>query len=224
MTKPNAKLYNDRLPLIISDAMKDFTSENCYLIKRRVNTTLIESAPLECHANVNAAVAKNGGEIINGWLLYKRRDLLDLSVYMWSFHSILQTAEGDLFDITYDQCYANNEYSTFWFDKSRKVDLTEGINYNNIVVIASTDSASKLGAANGINLNVGEPYWTTSNMKLTLPIKEHCGKYRWLTNNYPNNINRFESEFDIKIINGKLVGDTAAIHNKALLDYSLGSK
>jgi hypothetical protein len=62
----DARLFTDKLPPNIVDALKDFSGNDCYLIKRDVDRKSLLSNKNNCHINVQRYVEKFGGERLNG--------------------------------------------------------------------------------------------------------------------------------------------------------------
>lgn len=219
----NAKLYTDRIPKQVSTAMTSIANDHCYLIKRQANGNFVSGKAANCHRNVSNAAAAHGGEMVNGWLLFRIRKLTDVGVYVWAFHSVWRTSSGEIIDITDDKNYIDSEFSTFWYDPVRKVDLNEGITYNNLLIFASDEIANHYSRAVGDHLVSGVPFWTTHDMKLVRRMNEHSGEYRLITPDYPNNISRLEEQYGVKIVNGKLTknGSSDQLHSNSVFDYSL---
>jgi len=163
--------------------------------------------------------------MVNGWLLLRIRKFNEVGMYAWAFHSIWRTTDGELLDITDDKNYVGSEYSTFWYDAVRTVDLVEGINYNNVMTFGNDAIANHFSTAIGVKLASGVPFWTTQSMKHVRPLDMHSGQYRWITSNYPNNIARMEERYNVKVVNGKLTsnGLSDQLHTDAEFDFSISS-
>ena len=67
--------YTNKLPSPIRVAMKQLTSDDCYLIKRRVKGVTGSGKVLNCHQNVQDLVDRIGGERVSGWLLMRKSEL-----------------------------------------------------------------------------------------------------------------------------------------------------
>jgi hypothetical protein len=217
--------YSHKVPHAIRAGMEQFTGQDCFLIKRRKTGLTGQGVQGNCHFNVKRWVDKVGGKRISGWLLYRNRTLLSKGLWVWSFHSVWQTPEGAVVDVTQDATYSGSDFTTVWLDNSRDIDLDEGTSYNNIVLIENSTSANEFGKSIGHELMPGVPYWTIASMKTVIPIAEHSGKYRWLDESYAANINRLKEEYNCSVVGGKLVpneGAGARVSTKILFDYSIG--
>jgi hypothetical protein len=218
-------LYTQKIPSNVREGMSKLTGDDCYLIKRRKKGLTGKGIQGNCHFNVQQWVDKIGGERIRGWLLYRNRSLMNKGLWIWVFHSVWKTPEGEIVDVTQDSTYEGSDFTTVWFDKSRDIDLLEGTSYNNVVVFENFNSASSFSKNVGVEALVGEPYWTTNSMSNILKISDHSGKYKWLDESFPNNIKLLESEYNCKVIDGKLVpneGSSNKISSKIFFDYSVG--
>jgi hypothetical protein len=104
----NTKPYTN-LPFSLYNAITEFAGNKCLLVKK-VKTDGCRA--LNCHYNVADVVKAKGGKAINGWLLNRSSQFINNNVWVWTFHSIWEDANGDWFDVTPDK---NNErdYSTF---------------------------------------------------------------------------------------------------------------
>ena len=174
------KRYSDKVPLIVRHAMAQCTQEDCYLVKRRIRGLTGAGVQGNCHLNVQRWVDSVGGERVPGWLLYRNRRTLNSGIWVWSFHSVWRTPEGETVDVTQDETYSGSEFTTVWFDKTRDIDLVQGMNYNNVVVFERESTVAALTQTLGFTVTVGTPYWTTRRLDRTLSIDQHSGQYRWV--------------------------------------------
>ena len=196
----NTTIYT-KLPSLVNDAMVKFALSECILV-RKINCP--NSKPLNCHLNVAAQIEQLGGKVVNGWLLNRSPQLLGLDVWIFTFHSMWETDNGDLFDITTDK---NNgrECSTFFIDKAnRKIDLTEGVSFNDVVIFNNVVQSNALKIGANPYFKYGEVYWTASNMSLFKTLTESNGEYRFLRAEYPHNYKLLEKQYKLSYTNGTL--------------------
>jgi hypothetical protein len=93
--------------------MDKTTQNDCYLIKRRVNGVTGNGLELDCHKNVQDLVDRIGGKRISGWLLVRQCQLVNQGVFLWMFHIIWQTPEGECVDVTESDVYRDRPIATF---------------------------------------------------------------------------------------------------------------
>lgn len=220
----NAKNYSDKLPKNIRQPLQQFAGNDCLLVKRSIDNLGLETQQGNCHINVKGYVEAFGGEMVNGWLLYRNRKLLDKGMWVWCFHSMWLTEEKELLDVTEDECYQNNAFSTFIPDVARKVNLDEGINYNNIAIFENEAFAQFFGNSIGANIKVGAPYWISEDMLRVKDLTEHTGEYRWLHEEYKQNQLMLLQKYGVAIVDDKLLMAGAAndeISADLLFDFSL---
>jgi len=218
-------IYTHKIPSNVRDGMSTFSGEECYLIRRRKKGLTGKGIQGNCHFNVQGWVDKIGGERLTGWLLYRNRSLINKGLWVWVFHSLWKTPEGQIVDVTQDSTYEGSDFTTVWLDKSRDIDISEGTSYNNVVVFENNTSAKNFTKNVGTEALVGIPYWTTPSMNDILKISEHTGKYRWVDESFSENIKLLESEYNCKVKDGKLVPNEGAsnqISSKIFFDYSVG--
>ena len=113
--------YTNKLPMVISEAMKQVSSDDCYLIKLRVKGFTGSGIVLNCHQNVQDLLDR-----IGGWLLMRKKELYHNGMYIWMFHSIWKTPEGEYVDVTQSDVYGNEKIATFCYGGKRNADLIEG--------------------------------------------------------------------------------------------------
>ena len=215
--------YSHKLPSSVRDAMKQFTGNECFLIKRRNAMLLQNGIEGNCHFNVENHIKADGGKRVTGWLLFKNRDLNGKGVWAWTFHSVWQLKDGSIVDITDDKNYIGQEYSTVWLDNKRDVDLAEGKNFNAVVVFSSDHAAQAIGSASGKPLRSGTTYWTTKAVNQFKNINEHSGMYRWIDIRFPNNTASLEKEYNCQIKNGQIVSKSGRnIDKNIYFDYGVG--
>jgi len=220
-----AKNYSDKLPRAIKKPLEDFARNNCVLVKKNTIDFGIDNTALNCHQNVNKYVEKLGGQIINGWLLYRNKQFLNMGIWIWRFHSVWLNKENELIDVTYDPQYASNSFTTFLLDSERKVDLKEGIAFNNIVIFENQSFASFYGEKLGLDIKSNIVYWTDESISRFKLLSEHSGQYRWLFDEYPINSKLLKDSYGVEIIDNKLIAqnDSNLVDSSNIIfDFSLG--
>ena len=210
----NTKQYT-KLPKQVNDAITQLAQSNCLLVPKR---SVSNNAANNCHYNVREQVQQHGGKIVNGWLLNRSPALINIGQWHWAFHSVWQTEDGELYDITYDP---NNtrEFSTFVPDATRTVDLTDGTSYNDVAIMERKSVNEPFMQYSG--LNYGEAYWTSARQYL--PISTFDGQYRLLRPEFAHNYVQLERDYGIKVVNGRLSSPRNTTHVPAsmLFKYSL---
>jgi len=219
----NTKIYSEKLPLSVRNAMFEFTNEQCLLVKKKLDSNINKS--LNCHYNVEEYVNNCGGNMINGWLLCRNKEFIDNGIWIWTYHSVWRNENGDIYDITIDR-HNNRDYSTFNPDKSRNIDLNNGISYNNIIVFQSTFSIANFDGNFEEEIEIGKAYWTLENRSMLRNIDTYNGQYRLLRSEFPNNIKQLEQEYQLTIVDGKLKSKNAEtnVHHNFLFEYSVRSR
>jgi hypothetical protein len=224
----DARLFTDKLPEKITKALKEFSGNECYLIKREVDRKSFLSNKNNCHQNVQRYVEKFGGERLNGWLLYRNEQWIDeMGLWVWHYHSVWITPKNKIVDVTDNDLYKKLPLSTFIPDTTRKVDLENGIAYNTIVIFDNIRAADKFAGASGEDRKLfsGVVYWTTNNVQFFRALDEHGGQYKLIRKEYPQNLEMLEKEYNCKASGGKLVPNDpnqSMIPSEIFFDYSLG--
>ena len=224
----DARLFTDKLPENITKSLKDFSGNECYLIKREVDRKSLLSNKNNCHNNVQRYVEKFGGERLNGWLLYRNEQWInEMGIWVWHYHSVWITPKNKIVDVTDNNLYKKLPLSTFIPDTIRKVDLENGIAYNTIVIFDNNRIADRFADASGEDRKLfsGVVYWTTNSVKFFRGLDEHCGQYKLIRKEYPQNLEMLEEEYDCKANGGKLVpndSNQSMIPSEIFFDYSLG--
>jgi hypothetical protein len=72
------KLYTHKIPKRVRGAMKQFTQSDCYLVERRTSGKTGEGRERMCHKNVDYWVEHIGGESVDGWVLEKHKEMLNI--------------------------------------------------------------------------------------------------------------------------------------------------
>lgn len=225
----DAKLYTNKLPAAIRQPLANFSGSDCYLVHKAKGDLGLEQKSGNCHINVQQYVEKFGGEMLNGWLLYRSKSLVSNGMWVWSFHSVWKTEDGKLVDVTKDKMYEGSDYTTFLPDATRRFDGVEGIGYNNILVLDSKSFAEKYGTSIGRQIEVGKVYWTAMNLKAVKSIEEHSGQYRYIRPEYPNNLKLMEAKYNVVPDGNKLKpkdgtnADPRGVTIDLVFDFSVGS-
>lgn len=224
----DARLFTDKLPDRIIAPLKQFSGNDCYLVKREVDRKSLLSNKNNCHNNVKRYVEKFGGEMLNGWLLYRDEKFIDeMGAWVWHYHSVWITPKGKLVDVTDNDRYRNLPLSTFMPDATRKVDLENGIAYNTIVVFENGRTADWFAEASGEDrkLSAGVVYWTTNDVRFFRGLDEHLGQYKLLRNEYPANQKQLEADYDCVIKDKRLIPkdpDNSMVPSEIFFDFSMG--
>jgi hypothetical protein len=215
--------YTEKLPRDVRQGMDKITQNDCYLIKRRINGVTGNGLELDCHKNVQDLVDKIGGKRISGWLLVRQRQLVNQGVFLWIFHSIWQTPEGECVDVTKSDVYGDQPIATFWLDSERQADMELGAAYNSVVVFGSEKATALFSHNFSKNLDVGVPYWTENSVSHFCSLDEHDGIYRWLHGDYPNNRKLLEKRYNCRMQDNRLVplDKSGKISAKIYFDFSV---
>ena len=218
------KVYTDKIPKPVREAMRLVSADDCYLIKRRVKGVTGNGKELDCHQNVQDLVERIGGERISGWLLIRRSDLFRNGIYLWMFHSIWKSPEGECVDVTQSSVYGNDKIATFWHDTGRKADLAEGTAYNSLVTLQNDDAAQIMMRDLDTSLAVGVPYWVAGKFRHFCKLDDHSGVFRMLHPDYPKNAKLLEEQYDCRSERGRIITNKegAKLSTMALFDFSLG--
>lgn len=220
----NAKNYSEKLPKTIRQPLQQFAGSDCLLVKRWSDDFGLERGEGNCHLNVKGYIDALGGEMVNGWLLCRNRRLKDVGMWVWSFHSVWLTDENELLDVTDDESYKTNAFTTFLPDANRHVDLEEGINYNNIVIFENEAFAKHYGNSINAETHAGIVYWMSDNMMRVKELNQHSGEYCWLNDEYKNNQTKLYEQYGIAIIDNQIVKTEAAndkLSADVMFDFSL---
>lgn len=220
----NTKLITNQLPQIISKAMKSFTKNECYSVKHKTDTP--NNKPLNCHYNVVEQIKLDGGVAVNGWLLSKNSKWKNTGVWYWSYHSIWKKNDAQLYDITIDSNNDIDDNSTVWIDERRTVDLNNGVSYNDIVLFENKTSANNFRAICESGKKEGQVYWTLTDGSRIRDINSYNGEYRFIRAEFPNNIEKLKTDFNLVIDNGKLKSLVGidAVHPNFLFEFSVGTR
>jgi hypothetical protein len=216
----NTKSYQEKLPKIVGENIRKFTGNECVLVKKKLDTS--NNQPLNCHNNVDIQVKSYGGTCINGWLLSKVAALTNIGLWRWTYHSIWQTETGEIYDITKDTINTR-DYSPFVLDNNRKIDLINGISYNDIVIFEKEDLAQHYADGMKIEVNTGEIFWILSDLTQIRESKIYNGQYRYIRPEFPANYKQLEIDFQVTVKDGKLSSLTGndIADPKMLFEYSI---
>ena len=225
----NARLFSDKLPDRVIDPLKVFSGNECYLIKRDVDRKSLLSNKNNCHINVQKYIDKFGGEMLNGWLLYKDDKWIDeMGLWVWHYHSVWIKPDGKIIDVTDSDRYRNLPLSTFTPDTSHKLDMANGVAYNTIVIFENSRIANMLNEASGERVRQlfpGTVYWTTNQVQHFRGLDEHTGQYRYLTDEYQTNRRLLEEKYGFMIKDKKLIPidpDVGHVPVDIFFDFSMG--
>ena len=219
----NTKPYTDRIPQSIRSAMTLFTNSECILVKQKLDT--INNRPLNCHYNVKNQVQEFGGKVINGWILNKESRLINNGIWYWSFHSLWKANDNEIYDITIDKHNAR-EYSTFWYDNERSIDLAEGISYNDILIFDSKHIANSFKGICDVDIVDSKVYWTLTTKQYIRDTATYNGQYRFLRPEFPNNYQVLKEQYNIEVVNGKLKSLTneEGVHPHFLFEFNVSAR
>jgi hypothetical protein len=215
-------LAYDKLPSLVNNSIKSFTGNSPLLVKQKLDTP--NSKPLNCHYNVANQIELAGGSLLNGWLLTKKSSLVNRGIWRWTYHSLWLKTHEECYDITKDK-ENSRDYSTFVPDNNRKVNLKVGITYNDILIIENQELADAYNETGiyDFDVKIGVAYWVLPDISRIRETKSFDGKYRLIRPEFPLNSKMLEEQYDLKIINGKLVSNTGTqeVNSNMLFEFSL---
>jgi hypothetical protein len=212
----------DKLPALVNNGIKSLTGNSPLLVKQKLDTP--NNKPLNCHYNVANQIESFGGSLLNGWLLTKKSSLVNRGIWRWTYHSVWLKTHEECYDITKDKDNSR-DYSTFVPDNNRKINLKVGITYNDILIIENkelSDAYNETGIYD-FEVKVGIPYWVLPDLSRIRDTKSFDGMYRLIRPEFPINSKILEEQYDLKIINGKLVSNTGTqeVNSNMLFEFSL---
>ncbi len=212
----------DKLPALVNNGIKSLTGNNPLLVKQKLDTP--NNKPLNCHYNVANQIESFGGSLLNGWLLTKKSSLVNRGIWRWTYHSVWLKTHEECYDITKDK-ENSRDYSTFVPDNNRKINLKVGITYNDILIIENQEFADAYNQTGiyDFEVKVGVAYWVLPDISRIRETKSFDGKYRLIRPEFPINSKMLEEQYDLKIINGKLVSNTGTqeVNSNMLFEFSL---
>ena len=191
------KHYGAKLPSKVNELMYKFTGNFSFEVKKLNDDVGFTQKSGNCHFNVLEHVKAYGGKAVNGWLLGSSGQTSKMGMWVWSFHSIWETAEGLWIDVTLDKNYVYKSRTVFCADKYRKIDLEEGISFNNIFMTSSAEFAQKYTEFCGTKINNREIYWGNDDFTSLRKLSDHTGHYRWLGGEYIKNLAILEEKFNL---------------------------
>ncbi len=207
----NTKSYAG-LPVNVATAMADFAGNSCVKVKK---ITVAGYKALNCHFNVAKHIEKNGGKVVNGWLLTRNAGFFEQGVWHFSFHSIWEDVNGDWFDVTPDN---NNqrEFSAFVPDAERAIDLVAGVAFNDCVYFTKSSVVPYVTGA-----PVEKLVWSYSQLQCFASL-DCDGTYKFVSPEYPHNYVHLKEDYGIEIIEGSLVSCAGSNEVPAIIafDYS----
>ena len=217
-------LHTQALPTAIRKAMKQVTRSDCYRIKRRVSPSKGSIDAYNSHLTVQQQVDECGGERLSGWLLSNDKHALKQGLYVWIFHSIWKSPDGEHIDITPNDSYKNMKEAIFWLDQERAADLNEGTAYNLIATLESFKTVAYVSETSYTPLTPATPYWAEKKMRFFKTLDDHSGVYRMVDSYHPHNIQRLEKQYDCKVINEHVVPNVATnkLSTQMFFDFSIG--
>jgi hypothetical protein len=198
------KLYTHKIPKRVRRAMKQFTQSDCYLVKRRRSGKTSEGKYRNCHTNVAYWVEHIGGESVDGWMLQREKGLLNNGWWSWAFHSVWKTPEGNLVDVTQNPLHEGKTHITFWKDKTRRVNLVDGISYNTVFVFANQRIAEHFSIQTNQRVQPSKVYWASMSNMMVKRVNEISGEFRLLTAEYPTNIKLLKDRTGLEIVDDNL--------------------
>ena len=199
------KLYTHKIPKRVRRAMTQFTQSDCHLVKRRRSGKTSEGEYRNCHTNVAYWVEHIGGESVNGWVLQRQSHMLSIGWWSWTFHSLWKTPEGKLVDVTQNPLYEGKTHITFWKDKTRRVNLVDGVSYNTVFLFANQSIAEHYSIQTNQRVQAGKVYWANMSNRKVKRVKESSGEFRLLTSEYPTNIKLLKDRCGLDVVDDYLI-------------------
>jgi hypothetical protein len=224
-------LYTDKLPPSLNKTLKSFTGSECVLVNKIKNfdKPLLDAKAGNCHLNVRNYIDAYGGSSVSGWILNRTQHLLLGGMYVWTFHSVWIKPDNKVVDVTDDLNYKGKDKITFIPDSARVADLTEGLFYNNVIILDGLNNATLHKLLLNEDLKINTPYWCNTSMNQFFSLDEHSGIYRSISARYPNNEKVLADEYGVDIVNRKLVARLESNNSnmdfikKLVFDFSLSN-
>ena len=135
-------------------------------------------------------------------------------------------SDTEYFDITKDK---NNsrEFSTFVPDTGRIVNLTDGVSFNDILILEHKHLTDQFNEVYDFNVKEGVAYWVLSNFTRIRNTTEYDGQYRFLRPEFPNNTIELENRYKVTVVDGKLKdmegNDDAEVNANMLFEFNVSS-
>jgi hypothetical protein len=207
-------------------ALKELTDGEIYWVQRRLNGKTGEGQNGMCHLNVAYWVNKIGGRRVDGWAYNERKMAVRNGIHLWFWHSVWETPEGKLVDVTMNDELEGRNKLTFIIDKERETDIEKGIGYNNVIIVENELIANKISSKSNFKVEKWVAYWTDESVENIEELNKMDGKYRWL-DGYENNVELLKQEYGIEFTDdGKISGNNSYMHKdkmkKMMLSYNLG--
>ena len=204
----DARVYTHKFPKHLRKSMKKFTESECLLVNRRQKGKTADNTAHMCHENVQHWVDRVGGESKNGWLLGSTNKMKRLGVWTFVFHSIWETPEGKLVDVTTNKVYRDKPFVTFWQDRKRNVDMEAGISYNSIIAVSDKFLAAAMSRAYQFKFEINQLYWHAERTNVFIPVSQNSGEFRQLNDGkYPENHKLLEEKYGVSAKDNSLIGD-----------------
>ena len=216
----------------LNNVLFNFTGGECVMVRKikdKDHRKITKTAGY-CHVNVAKCIEAYGGNSVSGWLLNYNINNINRKIYIWCFHSVWQQLDGKLLDVTTNKAYVGRDKSIFIPDTQRVPDLQKGTSYNNFIVIDDSFFAFNYSKdiKDGTEFSQNKMYWCDHSAKIVMPIQDHCGVYKLVNPEYPENIQSLCDEYRVEIIDNKLHPREDCLYThttkKIFFDYSLGSK
>jgi len=204
----------DKLQKYLTDEMEKFTKNKCLLVKKKIGDTNFKEGM--CHLNVEQQVKEYGGKKQSAWVLNRVRGLMNIEIWLWSFHSLWINEQNKIYDITNNKIN-NGEYSTVYLENERHADLENGVMYNDLAIVNNTKFATEM------ELECKKLYWSAMTLSIFKEINSSDGIYRCLGKNYLKNIEILNEKYGVFMENEKLTsidGNTYA-SNDMLFEFNL---
>lgn len=209
-------------------ALRAVSDGEIYWIERRLRGKTSEGTEGLCHVNVAYWVDKVGGSRVDGWAYVDTKEMVRAGVHIWMWHSVWQTPEGKLVDVTQNKNLEGRDKLTFCIDKKRNTNIDEGIGYNSIIIVDNEKTLAALNNTLDIEMEVWKAYWTEGSGKYVEELDAIDGQFRWL-NGYDNNKAMIEQEFGITFdengkINARIDGMTYRKAKKVFMGYAISGR
>jgi hypothetical protein len=218
--------YSDKVPKPIRSAMKEFTKSECVLVDRHFASGS-RSSQGNCFVNVARQVRKYGGKSIHGWMLERKGELQSLGIWAWQFHAIWETPWQSWIDISKYYLYDDSsaKFTTFWIDKERVSNLDEGTAYNSVIAFERLPPEDAYNDFS-IRFDVGTLYWTAGELTNLKKLSQHSGIYRFLTKDYPKNLEMLEKKYGLRKEGRNLVSvrGSESVSADMLFDFTISAR
>ena len=184
--------YKDKIPNLVYAAMHSFTQSDVVLVPIHKPGKTVTNNRNHSHKNVDEWIESMGGYRVSGWTLDRNKKQLNDGIFVWKFHSDWLTNDGKLLNVTIDTRHVNLDKHTFWHDAHRYADLHEGYTFNDVFITTNQNIAMRF------KIEANKLYWFAGGY--FKPIEEFDGKCFWLQQEYPNNFDKLEKEWGVKLV------------------------